>query len=144
MVEISSDTLRMAIILGVVLPGVGHMYLGQVKRGIKIVIALVLSGTISGVAFSYFVNVTNTGFDSTFVINLISPAISLIPLIVWVWQIRDLRRVIKRMTGHSIEELEPPHLEGESYSPKEISICPDCGKSINKNLQICDNCGFKL
>lgn len=141
MVEISSDTLRMAIILGVVLPGVGHMYLGQIKQGIKIVIVLVLSGTISGVAFSYFANIIG---GSDFVISLIAPAISLIPLIVWIWQIRDLRRIIKRLTGHSVEELEPPHLETATHNPNETSVCPDCGKSVSKSLQICDNCGFKL
>ena len=131
MVKMSSDTLRLAIILGVVLPGVGHIYLGQIKRGIKVVLLLIFSGSISG-------------FLQTFFPPIISPIVSFIPLIVWIWQIKDLRRIIKKLTGRSVEELEPPHLEIDPINPTDGNICQECGKRVNKESSVCDNCGLKL
>jgi TM2 domain-containing membrane protein YozV len=152
MVKISSDTLRIAIILGVVLPGVGHMYLGQINRGIKIVLLLIFSGTVSAVLFSYvntFISMLAsqgpfTESDPYFIVNLVAPAISLIPLIVWVWQVRDLRKIIKGLAGYSIDQLEPPLLEVGITDPKENITCPACGKSKDKESQVCGYCGFRL
>lgn len=146
MVKISSDTLRMAIILGVVLPGVGHMYLGQINRGIKIVLLLIFSGTVSAVLFSYVNTVINmlVSQGPLFIVNLVAPAISLIPLIVWVWQIRDLRKIIKGLAGYSVDQLEPPLLEIGINDTKENITCPACGKPKDKESQECGYCGFRL
>jgi TM2 domain-containing membrane protein YozV len=146
MVKISSDTLRLAVILGVVVPGVGHIYLGQIKRGIKIVLLIILSGTLSAAIFSYLTTILNRfaigGID--FLFSLIAPAVSLIPIIVWVWQIRDLRRIIKKLTGYSVEELEPPTLEVGTVNLNNGTVCPSCGKGVNNESRICANCGLKL
>jgi TM2 domain-containing membrane protein YozV len=154
MAKISSDTLRIAIILGVVLPGVGHMYLGQINRGIKIVMLLIFTGTVSAVLFSYVNTVINMlvsqgpspalELERTYILNIVAPAISLIPLIVWVWQVRDLRQIIKKLAGYSIDQLEPPLLEMGINDSKEGITCPACGRSKDKESQICGYCGFRL
>jgi hypothetical protein len=65
-------------------------------------------------------------------------------LIVWIWQIRDLRRIIKKLTGRSVEELEPPYLQVGGNNPSGEKICPSCRRHISIESTICDNCGFKL
>jgi hypothetical protein len=75
--------------------------------------------------------------------NLIAPAISLIPLIVWIWQIRDPRQIIRKLTGRSVEELDPLHFEMEYSNPNDGIICQGCGKRVSKESIICDKCGFK-
>src|SRR6476659_6669758 len=103
MSKIALDSVRLAIILGAILPGVGHIYLGEIKKGIRIIIIIILFGIVSNSFFQTFYSIFNT----TLTIGLIQLS-TLIPLVIWIWQFKDLNKVIKKITGRSMEEIGPP------------------------------------
>jgi hypothetical protein len=140
--QVSSDTARLAIVLGAVLPGVGHLYIGKIKRGVYIILLLLVAGTVSTASFSLLYALFTNLQDVPNLLNTISTVLVLIPIIVWVLQIRDLRGIIKKKIGYTIDELEPPHTEIKTDNPNDGTVCPGCGKQINKESKFCKNCGF--
>ena len=153
MAEISSDTARLAIVLGAVLPGIGHLYIGKIRRGVYVILILLFTGTVSSALYATFTNIINAPgnsrledfsppFGVIFITNIIGPSLALIPLIAWVLQIRDLRKIIKKKIGRTIDELEPPHSEIKASNPNDGTVCSGCGRYINRESKVCNNCGL--
>ena len=88
------DRLFLASLLGLILPGIGHLYLGFIRRGM---IVLVI-----GFAITIGVSVGQSNYDYNG--DLLFGFVLFISFIVWiaagVWQIFDLRKIImKRVPG---------------------------------------------
>lgn len=69
---------KAAIILGVLITGVGHMYMGMVKRGVAILIAAFGIGLVSGFLLPF-------------------PYSLAAPVAFYIWQLVDLGKRIGRM-----------------------------------------------
>jgi TM2 domain-containing membrane protein YozV len=74
-----TKSLKVTILLGFLLAGVGHIYLGLIKRGIMILVI--------GVAFGYIVS-SLVPFPLSWL--LIGPY--------WIWQLVDVYNLYKKMT----------------------------------------------
>jgi TM2 domain-containing membrane protein YozV len=74
-----TKSLKVTILLGFLLSGVGHIYLGLIKRGIMILVI--------GVAFGYIVS-SLVPFPLSWL--LIGPY--------WIWQLVDVYNLYKKMT----------------------------------------------
>jgi hypothetical protein len=162
MTKISPDTLRLAIIVGVVLPGVGHIYLGQIKRGIYVVGLFIFIGIFSAALVPYIQNYLTTAYiipgsrhttpeeqqqiiqQATTITTLSTTIVSIMPLIVWIWAIRDLRRIIKKNDWGPIDKLEPPELQVKPVNSHDGKFCQNCGNYVDKNSPTCNKCGFKF
>src|ERR687885_442745 len=90
------DRKTIALIIGVFVPGAGHILMGRTRRGVIIVITAVLLGYISGpvsdAAFNVLRNsslVYNPGPVSDAAFNVLRNISAVIgPLIIWLWQIK--------------------------------------------------------
>ena|SRR5690348_2604440 len=102
------DRKTIAIIMGVFVPGAGHILMGLTRRGIIIVISAVLLGYISSPLVSTLTRILEAPafhlvpfnssmaqiVDTAFgLINSISPTI--VPAIIWIWQLKDLLKITK-------------------------------------------------
>ena len=87
------DRKIIALVIGVFVPGAGHILMGRTRRGVIIVIVAVLlgyiSGPITGATFNAF------GFYSSQYDFLRNIFIVIGPLIIWLWQIKDLLRITR-------------------------------------------------
>lgn len=88
MTELTYEKRTIRIILGLLFPGIGHIYLGEKKeqyRGIKIAIAFVLISY-----FGYLLDPLRYG-----------PFLDVRAIVIvgfWLWQIRDLMKITERNT----------------------------------------------
>ena len=84
------DRLFLASLLGLILPGIGHLYLGFIRRGM---IVLVI-----GFAITIGVSIGQSNYDYNG--DLLFEFVLFISFIIWiatgVWQIFDLRKIIKK------------------------------------------------
>jgi hypothetical protein len=80
------DTIR--VVLGLIFPGAGHIYLGNKKqmiRGIKIAIAFVIVSYLQNTVFNFI------PFEFAF-----------IPLVaIWIWQIFDLIKITEKRSANN-------------------------------------------
>ena len=74
-----TKSLKVTVLLGFLLAGVGHIYLGSIKRGMMILVI--------GVAFGYIVS-SLVPFPLSWL--LIGPY--------WIWQLVDVYNLYKKMT----------------------------------------------
>ena len=79
-----------------IFPGVGHVYLGQQRKGIRIAIVFVIISYFSVQIVNYFINSLNIPIRLDF-LNLLS----FIPIIVfWIWQIFNLLKLIENQSNN--------------------------------------------
>jgi TM2 domain-containing membrane protein YozV len=84
MVVISTSKKILAVILSIVIWGLGHMYIGRIKRGIVIL--------LSGIAIMFLASVLTS--------SLVSLLVALGYLI---WLIYDLSKIIRKINLQSTE-----------------------------------------
>lgn len=84
------------IILGLLLPGAGHIYLGCRDKGIKIAISFVIVSIL-------FLNILSNSFFPLFhggipfvFLNIFQGLMFIPPFIIWYRQIRDLQKIINQ------------------------------------------------
>jgi len=100
--DIYPDRTTLAIILGVFVPGAGHIYWSQVtewkllKKGIKIIIITVIAGIVGNVVAGITVNlIISLNYPLGNFLSLISVSIiTLFPALIWIWQIMDLLKIL--------------------------------------------------
>jgi TM2 domain-containing membrane protein YozV len=111
-----------AVIMSIVIWGLGHAYIGRVKRGIGIFLL---------------------GLAVTFSISFLIPFPFSIPviLIYLVWLIYDLLRIIDA-TNKQSQSSEIGSLDSES-KPQQIS-CSKCGNINTEDSAFCVKCGSAL
>ena len=84
------------IILALVLPGTGHIYIGKRNRGIKISITFVLVSYISNRLLDYILFEVTKNLDYFDYFQGLLSAITFIPIfIVWYKQLKDIIRIIE-------------------------------------------------
>jgi TM2 domain-containing membrane protein YozV len=79
----------LAIILSVLIPGVGQMYCGKVGRGIAILLVLGLLSVVSFVPLFFITDPEDFDFSGFVALNIL---ISVVLLIIYIWQIWDAYR----------------------------------------------------
>lgn len=85
MSTLTQEKKTIGIILGIIFPGVGHIYIGEKKernKGIKIVIAFIIISYFFGRSFGFF-----NFFDFMYPIPIVG---------IWLWQLRDLLKIVER------------------------------------------------
>ena len=93
-----------ALILSVIIPGLGQIYCGKVGRGISILVAsIILAPIIYFFTCAVFV-ATESGAAA--VIGLLAAA--LVGLVIWIWNILDARDVAKEYNDHVSQYGNPP------------------------------------
>lgn len=93
-----------ALILSVIIPGLGQIYCGKVGRGISILVAsIILAPIIYFFTCAVFV-ATESGIAA--VIGLLATA--LISLAIWIWNILDAHDVAKEYNDHISQYGNPP------------------------------------
>jgi signal peptidase I len=96
--SVSRRKLFLAFFLGFILPGIGHLYLGFVRRGIILLLV--------GLAITIGVSIGESNYNH----NGGSPMESLfvISVIVWIiaglWQISDLREIVKKRVTERVSK----------------------------------------
>ena len=91
-----------ATILAIVIPGVGHIYLGAFKRGIGIVVTgiglfLVSYPGFLGSNSVLSLNMTD-GISMTTIVVLVLMMVGLGSIGFWIWQILDARKIAKQQS----------------------------------------------
>ncbi|HQN75853.1 MAG TPA: zinc-ribbon domain-containing protein [Methanomassiliicoccales archaeon] len=79
----------LAVILSVLIPGVGQIYCGKVGRGIGILVLLGLLSLVSFVPLFFIMDPVDFNFAGFFALYVL---LSMIALIVYIWQIYDAYR----------------------------------------------------
>jgi len=79
----------LAVILSVIVPGVGQMYCGKVGRGIGILVLISLLSLVSLVPLFFMMDLMVFNFAGFFALNVV---VSIIVFIVYIWQIYDAYR----------------------------------------------------
>ena len=93
-----------ALILSVIIPGLGQIYCGKVGRGISILVAsIILAPIIYFFTCAVFVA---TGSGTAAVIGLL--ATGLIGFAIWIWNILDARDVAKEYNDYVSQYGNPP------------------------------------
>ncbi len=79
----------LAVILSVIIPGVGQIYCGRIGRGIGILLILGLLSVVSIVPLFFIMDTMEFNFAGFFAFNV---AVSILALIIYIWQIYDAYR----------------------------------------------------
>lgn len=79
----------LALILSVIIPGVGQMYCGKVGRGIGILVLISLFSFVSFIPLFLMMDPVDFNFAGFFALNVV---MSIIVLIIYIWQIYDAYR----------------------------------------------------
>ncbi len=93
----------MALLLALILPGAGHMYAGEVKKGMIILAFFFIIGFVSALAFfGAFWSMGGSGGPSEFVLVIIITLI--VTAIFWLYQIYDAYQAALRFnTAHGLK-----------------------------------------
>jgi TM2 domain-containing membrane protein YozV len=119
-ISISNRKLFLAIFLDMLLAGVGHMYIHRVKRGIIILVSAISIGIIINLIISYpFSLISAVAF--------------------WLWQIYDLKQIVKNENKQSFINAAAMHSGSELEN-----TCIKCGNSNPDGSAFCNKCGFVL
>jgi FtsH-binding integral membrane protein len=120
MVAISNRKLVLAIILDIVIAGLGHIFVRYVKRGIIILISAISIGII---------------------ISLFSPSdfSLLVAIVFWLWMIYDLMQIVKKENKKSFGKDEVIRC-----TIKLQNHCIKCGYYNPPKSAFCNKCGFAL
>jgi TM2 domain-containing membrane protein YozV len=120
MAAISNRKLVFAIILDIVIAGLGHIFVRYVKRGIIILISAIGIGII---------------------LSLFSPSdfSLLVAIVFWLWQIYDLMQIVKKENKKSSGKDEV--LQSNN---KLQNHCIKCGNYNPLGSAFCNKCGFAL
>ena len=106
------DRLFLASLLGLILPGIGHLYLGFIRRGMTVLVI--------GFAITIGVSIGQSNYDYNG--GLLFEFVLFISFMIWiaagVWQIFDLRKIIMKfrwdeatdvdIKDFSVIEIQPP------------------------------------
>jgi TM2 domain-containing membrane protein YozV len=79
----------LAVILSVIIPGVGQMYCGRVGRGIGILLLIGLLSLVTIIPMFFIMDSGEFDFAGVFAFNIM---VSIIVLIIYIWQIYDAYR----------------------------------------------------
>ncbi|MHC1710147.1 MAG: zinc-ribbon domain-containing protein [Methanomassiliicoccales archaeon] len=79
----------LAVILSVLIPGVGQIYCGKIGRGIGILVLIGLLSVIGIVPLFFMMDPMNFNFAGFIALNVI---LSILTLIIYIWQIYDAYR----------------------------------------------------
>jgi TM2 domain-containing membrane protein YozV len=120
MIAISNRKLVLAIVLDILLAGLGHIFIRYVKRGIIILISAIGIGII-----------TSLFLPSNFSI--------LAAIAFWVWEIYDLMQIVKKENKKSFGKDEVIR-----SSIKLQTHCIKCGNYNPAGSAFCNKCGFAL
>jgi TM2 domain-containing membrane protein YozV len=117
MVAISHRKLALAIILDLLIAGLGHIFMRYVKRGIVILIS---------------------AFGIGIIISLFLPSdfSLLVAIAFWVWLIYDLMQIVKKENKKSFGK--------DESNIKLQNHCINCGNYNPGGSAFCNKCGFAL
>ena len=79
----------LAVVLSVLIPGLGQMYCGKVGRGIGILLLLGLLSFVSLIPLFFIMDPVDFNFTGFFALNVV---VSVIVFIIYIWQIYDAYR----------------------------------------------------
>jgi TM2 domain-containing membrane protein YozV len=79
----------LAVILSVIIPGVGQIYCGKIGRGIGILVLLGLLSVVSIVPLFFIMNPVDFNFAGFFAFNVV---VGILAFIIYIWQIYDAYR----------------------------------------------------
>ena len=79
----------LAVVLSVLIPGLGQMYCGKVGRGIGILLLLGLLSFVSLIPLFFIMDPVDFDFAGFFALNVV---VSVIVFIIYIWQIYDAYR----------------------------------------------------
>lgn len=79
----------LAVILSVLIPGVGQIYCGKIGRGIGILVLLGLLSVVSIVPLFFMMDPMSFNFAGFFAFNVV---VSILAFIIYIWQIYDAYR----------------------------------------------------
>ncbi|MHC1679995.1 MAG: zinc-ribbon domain-containing protein [Methanomassiliicoccales archaeon] len=79
----------LAVILSVLIPGVGQIYCGKIGRGIGILVLIGLLSVIGIVPLFFITDPMNFNFAGFFALNVV---LSILAFIIYIWQIYDAYR----------------------------------------------------
>jgi len=79
----------LAVVLSVLIPGLGQMYCGKVGRGIGILLLLGLLSFVSLIPLFFIMDPMDFNFTGFFALNVV---VSVIVFIIYIWQIYDAYR----------------------------------------------------
>lgn len=83
----------LAVILSVIIPGVGQIYCGNLGRGIGILVLLSLLSVVSFVPLFFIMDPMDFNFAGFMALNVI---VSILALIIYIWQIYDAYRCAEK------------------------------------------------
>ncbi len=93
-----------ATILAVILFGMGHIYLGQFRRGIAILtigIGLVLIAYPGFIGIQYISGIDMQAITRSTVVNISLFAVGLGSIGFWIWQILDARKLARQQIAEA-------------------------------------------
>jgi hypothetical protein len=99
------DKRTIAMILGLLFPGAGHILINRVRRGIRIAIAFVTLSYVSGVIISFIVSTIPTLREAPSEILIPLTALGFIPsFALWLFQILDLSKIIRQLPVAAVNQ----------------------------------------
>ncbi len=124
-----------AVILSVLIAGVGQMYLGEVGRGVAILIIAIVLGVFLGFLLPFYLSLP-------------------VLFIYYIWQIYDAYKLYDRKRDSSIDDNITCD-KCDLVNPKESEFCNKCGNRLrfacpqckqlnNVGVGYCGKCGTKL
>lgn len=100
----------LALVLSLIVPGLGQIYCGKILRGLMILILLPIAyiGIMMLVVFGAMGGGMMNGNDSVFYFSGIMLVVWIVGLIIWIWQIVDAYRLAERYNEELRRTGRPP------------------------------------
>jgi len=94
------------IILGFLIPGLGHLYAGKIGKGLLIMFSGIILGTLAIITLLGAISIDSTGaFVGATIFFIVFP---IIYFVIWIWNMYDVNKTIKEYNGCLRKTGNPP------------------------------------